>query len=259
MRIGELATTVGVSTRTVRHYHQIGLLPEPTRTTAGYRDYTVRDLVRLSHARRLVELGLELRQVAQVLADEEGRGLAEVIDSMDAELAAQQRRLSEQRGRLAELRDRVHDGRLDVHDLPEPELVEFFTRLEAAGATGPMVRLDRDVLAFVPGQDVRGWIAPMLPLLADDAYTRRLVEMYDGFDRLADVPPDDPAVVELTDRILALLPEESRRALAAHDLDSIGGEQVVDAVLDELTPGQAAAARLLMQRLRPPPPTSEGE
>ncbi|MEU3168406.1 MerR family transcriptional regulator [Streptosporangium sp. NPDC006930] len=31
MRIGELAALVGVSTRTVRHYHHLGLLPEPLR------------------------------------------------------------------------------------------------------------------------------------------------------------------------------------------------------------------------------------
>ncbi|MBV9856444.1 MAG: MerR family DNA-binding transcriptional regulator, partial [Streptosporangiaceae bacterium] len=32
MRIGELAGLAGVSTRAIRHYHQIGLLPEPART-----------------------------------------------------------------------------------------------------------------------------------------------------------------------------------------------------------------------------------
>ncbi|MDQ4114265.1 MAG: MerR family DNA-binding transcriptional regulator, partial [Actinomycetota bacterium] len=32
MRIGELAAAAGVSTRTVRYYHQVGLLPEPERS-----------------------------------------------------------------------------------------------------------------------------------------------------------------------------------------------------------------------------------
>ncbi|MFD0852085.1 MerR family DNA-binding transcriptional regulator, partial [Actinomadura adrarensis] len=39
MRIGELAALVGVSTRTVRHYHHLGLLPEPERRANGYREY----------------------------------------------------------------------------------------------------------------------------------------------------------------------------------------------------------------------------
>lgn len=39
MRSGELAELAGVSVRTLRHYHRIGLLPEPPRTSAGYRTY----------------------------------------------------------------------------------------------------------------------------------------------------------------------------------------------------------------------------
>ncbi|MBO4273911.1 MerR family DNA-binding transcriptional regulator [Microbispora triticiradicis] len=39
MRIGELAALVGVSTCTVRHYHQRGVLPEPPRRDNGYRRY----------------------------------------------------------------------------------------------------------------------------------------------------------------------------------------------------------------------------
>lgn len=42
MRIGELAAAVGVTTRTVRHYHHLGLLPEPERLSNGYRNYTLR-------------------------------------------------------------------------------------------------------------------------------------------------------------------------------------------------------------------------
>lgn len=257
MRIGELAAAVGVSTRTVRYYHQVGVLPEPARTASGYRVYGMRDLVLLSHARRLVELGLGLDEVRDVLAGSQSRDLGEIVASMDAALALQAERLAAQRRRLAELQDRVRDGRLDLDDLPEPELVDFFAHVEAAGATGPMARLDRDVLAFVPGTDARRWIAPMLPLLADEDYTRRLVRMYDDFDRLAEVEPDDPAITALVDQILELLPEESLRELAAHDLAGVGGDVVVDAVLEELTPGQAAAARLLIERTRAPHPAQE--
>jgi len=45
MRIGELAAIAGVTTRTVRHYHRIGLLPEPERQSNGYREYSLRDAV----------------------------------------------------------------------------------------------------------------------------------------------------------------------------------------------------------------------
>src|SRR5882757_7139910 len=37
MRIGELATAGGLSTKAVRYYEQAGLLPAPPRTSGGYR------------------------------------------------------------------------------------------------------------------------------------------------------------------------------------------------------------------------------
>ena len=37
LTIGQLAAYVGVTVRAVRHYHQVGLLPEPERDASGYR------------------------------------------------------------------------------------------------------------------------------------------------------------------------------------------------------------------------------
>ncbi|WP_147942349.1 MerR family transcriptional regulator [Microbispora sp. CSR-4] len=53
MRIGELAALAGVSTRTVRHYHHQGVLLQPPRRVNGYREYGLRDTLRLARARRL--------------------------------------------------------------------------------------------------------------------------------------------------------------------------------------------------------------
>ena len=39
LTIGQLAAYAGVTTRAVRHYHQVGLLPEPERDASGYRTY----------------------------------------------------------------------------------------------------------------------------------------------------------------------------------------------------------------------------
>ncbi|MGH3388683.1 MAG: MerR family transcriptional regulator, partial [Actinomadura sp.] len=86
MRIGELAALVGVSTRTVRHYHHLGLLPEPDRLANGYRDYRLRDAVVLARVRRLAELGLSLDEIRDVLADDRGREFREVLLELDADL-----------------------------------------------------------------------------------------------------------------------------------------------------------------------------
>jgi len=85
MRIGELAALVGVSTRTVRHYHYLGLLPEPERLPNGYREYLLRDAVALARVRRLSELGLSLDEIRGVLADDRGRELREVLTELDAD------------------------------------------------------------------------------------------------------------------------------------------------------------------------------
>jgi DNA-binding transcriptional MerR regulator len=89
MRIGELADLVGISTRAIRHYHRIGLLPEPARRANGYREYSLRDAVELARVRRLTEPGLSLAEVGDVLAGDAERDLAEILRELDADLAGQ--------------------------------------------------------------------------------------------------------------------------------------------------------------------------
>jgi DNA-binding transcriptional MerR regulator len=68
MRIGELSRRTGTPTKTIRFYEQQGLLSEPARTTAGYRDYGPEFVERLHFVRRAQAAGLALREVHQVLA-----------------------------------------------------------------------------------------------------------------------------------------------------------------------------------------------
>lgn len=67
LRIGAVAQLLGITAKTVRHYHKLGLLREPDRTAAGYRLYDATDLLRLRQIRRLQTLGLSLHQIGTVL------------------------------------------------------------------------------------------------------------------------------------------------------------------------------------------------
>jgi len=58
LKIGELADMVGVSTRTIRYYEEIGLLNSVKRVDGGKRVYTDLDVQRLKFIKRLKHLGL---------------------------------------------------------------------------------------------------------------------------------------------------------------------------------------------------------
>lgn len=68
MRIGEVADTVGLSTKTLRFYEQSGLLPAPARSANGYRDYQPEILPRLEFIVRGRTAGLTLAQLQQILS-----------------------------------------------------------------------------------------------------------------------------------------------------------------------------------------------
>jgi MerR family transcriptional regulator, copper efflux regulator len=67
MQIGELARRVGVDAKTIRYYEEIGLLPEPPRTEAGYRLYSDQDASRLAFIRRARALDFSLGEVNEIL------------------------------------------------------------------------------------------------------------------------------------------------------------------------------------------------
>ncbi|MBW3590676.1 MAG: heavy metal-responsive transcriptional regulator [Actinobacteria bacterium] len=68
MRIGELATQLNLNPRTIRFYESSGVLPEPARTSSGYRDYDGSDLERLKFVKLAQTLGLRLDEISEVLA-----------------------------------------------------------------------------------------------------------------------------------------------------------------------------------------------
>ncbi|MFI6297214.1 MerR family transcriptional regulator [Nonomuraea sp. NPDC050790] len=252
MRIGELAALAGVSTRAVRHYHQLGLLPEPERRANGYRQYTLRDAVVLSRIRRLSELGLSLEEIRDVLADQHGRELREVLTELDADLARQESEIKERRARLATL---LEQESLHPDDALSPEMARVLGRLPQAG--GGMAARDRELLALLdtsmPADRRAGFVDPVLALPeADPEFHARAAAVYAELDAFADIVPDedDPRVEELAWRLIELTPRE----LMPADGLPIPGEEdpFVRAFVADLTPGQAVVIRRVMHLLSKP-------
>ena len=65
-QIGELARTLGITTRTLRLYEQLGLIDPPQRTEGGIRYYTKEDIRRIKFVLKVKELGLSLKQMEEL-------------------------------------------------------------------------------------------------------------------------------------------------------------------------------------------------
>jgi DNA-binding transcriptional MerR regulator len=64
----DVARATGVSTDTLRHYERKGLLPNVTRTSAGYRRYTDATIQRVLLIQRALVVGFSLADLKRVLA-----------------------------------------------------------------------------------------------------------------------------------------------------------------------------------------------
>lgn len=67
MLIGELSKRTGVSTKTIRFYEEIEVLPEPERELNGYRTYDQASVDRLRFVRDAQSTGLTLDEIAVIL------------------------------------------------------------------------------------------------------------------------------------------------------------------------------------------------
>jgi MerR family mercuric resistance operon transcriptional regulator len=67
MRIGQLATSVGVNVETIRYYQRIGLIQLPEKPYGGVRSYNKDDLRRLHFIRRAQHLGFSLDDIRTLL------------------------------------------------------------------------------------------------------------------------------------------------------------------------------------------------
>lgn len=68
MQIGEVATRVGLSLRTIRHYDELGLVTPSERSPGGFRLYTEADVERLMLVKTMRPLDFSLEQMRELLA-----------------------------------------------------------------------------------------------------------------------------------------------------------------------------------------------
>ena len=123
MRIGELAAQADVTTKTIRYYESLGLLPPAERTTSGYRSYDSAALDRLRFVRDAQATGLSLTEIRSIveLKDHGERSCEHTRDLLHPhldDLDRQIERLQDARSALVQLADRA--DRVDPADCTDP-------------------------------------------------------------------------------------------------------------------------------------------
>lgn len=190
--IGQLATYVGVSVKTIRVYHDKGLLPEPDRDASGYRRYGANDAIDLIKIRTLAEAGVPLARIRDLRSvnDEE---FQQALREIDDDLSDRIRGLRATQGRLR----RLAAGRL----APLPtEVGAHLERLADWGFTPRWVDLQRDlwILVFATHPD------RATTLFHDQAETLadpELRQLFLDYDHAHDLDADDPGIDDLARRI----------------------------------------------------------
>jgi DNA-binding transcriptional MerR regulator len=238
LTISQLASYAGVSVRAVRHYHAIGLLPEPKRDHSGYRRYDAAAVVELIRIRTLADAGVPLARVHELLrADDEE--LAAAVAEIDARLVAEIEERQQHRERIA----RLAAG--DSLALP-PEAVEYLGRLRELGIPERMIGGERDAWIIVAAQlphRMEVFIRSKREQLEDPA----IVDFYRDLDEVLDWEPDDPRLPALADRLVAQVEAVDPADIAAFADGGIS-DDLAD-LLDSMFVDQVPIARELMRLL----------
>ncbi|MBN6042256.1 MerR family transcriptional regulator [Amycolatopsis sp. 195334CR] len=102
VKIGDAAAFTGTTPRAIRHYHEIGLLPEPERGGDDRRRYRYEDLIRLLWIRKMADAGIALDDSSAAFTSEDE--ITGTLDRLAATLAEQEAEVRRQRTAVERMR-----------------------------------------------------------------------------------------------------------------------------------------------------------
>jgi DNA-binding transcriptional MerR regulator len=202
---------LGVTRKTIRHYHKLGLLPEPERTETGYRLYSAADLFALQRIRQLQSIGFSLERIKSILTSKNPDALLQdTLVSIGRDMDAQIERLRMRRDQI----ERLLQQEITLQKISLPEGQPAAHQL--------IVDLFGELLEDLPAQDVeddrRFWALldafhwpieyqgaveqGFRDLVKRPDITEKLAEMNLRYQALADCSPDDPMVRELAEDVV---------------------------------------------------------
>jgi DNA-binding transcriptional MerR regulator len=240
LTIGQLAAYAGVTVRAVRHYHQVGLLPEPERDASGYRRYGATAVVSLIKIRTLASAGVPLSEIGRML-EADAPAFAEAVQRIDSRLREEIERLEINRKQIAQL---AAGNSLAV----PPEVTFYLGRLREIGASERVVEAERDAWILVAArwpQQIREVMIEKLAQLENP----QLVRLYRVGSEILETG-DDSRLEEVADILAGLLEQAS----AAGEINPGEGAyddlsfDLLDALFLESAPGAERLLELMRER-----------
>ncbi|MFE0849423.1 MerR family transcriptional regulator [Streptomyces rochei] len=221
VKIGDAAAFAGTTPRAIRHYHAIGLLPEPERGSDDRRRYGYDDMIRLLWIRRMADAGISLDDIRAGF--EGATGIEQSLARLEESLVSKAAAIEAQRAAVHRLREvgsplgllsPLVSGRL--HALPPGSLrpADLNTLLvteRTFGSLGAAVQANRFIV-----------LATHPELRAEED---RLAEAEAALDDT--MSPDDPRIEDLAAQRCA------HEAALAAAIDQSGLDEALEGLLDQ--------------------------
>lgn len=119
IQIGEVAKSLGITTRTIRYYEEIGLMGPPERLGGGTRMYNRADILRLKFILKMKEIGITLKEMQALAANFDTQNqdfetiTPQLVEILDEHINKVDRKIAS----LSSLRKEIVDYRARIIDI----------------------------------------------------------------------------------------------------------------------------------------------
>ena len=237
----QLADLAGVTLRSIRHWHDVGLLPQPERRSNGYKQYTARHLVLALRIHRLSALGFGLDDVARMLESEQdgAESLRGLRDELDTRIAGLERVRAE------------GDELIELGASPDLSS-DALLAMEAPGDDPASRNIAILLTHLMPAEDTRAMV---------DALNDAPEELLHVNTAIQQLPPDatEDRITPLVDRAASVTQE----LLAVHgssfpevpDIpsDALSTDALTAPAVQHMNPAHRRVLELVQPPLPPPP------
>lgn len=119
VQIGELAKRLGITTRTIRYYEEIGLMGKNGRQGGGTRIYNKDDVLRLKFILKLKELGITLKEIQELseIFDINAQNFSTITPKLIEILDHHITKIDEKMASLSSLRQDIVEYRVRITEL----------------------------------------------------------------------------------------------------------------------------------------------